>query len=158
MYKAKINQKKEIEIAPNPTKDWDIFEIKENSFHILQNNKSYKAEIVNADIEEKTITVKVNGNTYNIEVKDKMDLLLEKMGMSNQASKKIKDIKAPMPGLVLEIKVAIGDEIKKGESILILEAMKMENSLKSPGDGIIKSIQIKKGEAVEKNQVLLVLE
>lgn len=157
MYKAKIKTK-ELEIAPNPTKDWDMLEIKENSFHILQNHKSYKAEIVKADLETKIVTVKVNGNTYDVEVKDKMDLLLEKMGMSNQASKKIKDIKAPMPGLVLEIKVAIGDEIKKGESILILEAMKMENSLKSPGDGIIKSIEIKKGEAVEKNQVLLVLE
>ena len=75
--------------------------------------------------------------------------------MDNLAAAKVNEIKAPMPGLVLDIRVAEGDEVKKGDSILVLEAMKMENIIKSPTDGIIKKINVKKGIAVEKNQVLI---
>jgi biotin carboxyl carrier protein len=63
-----------------------------------------------------------------------------------------------MPGLILRFEKNIGDEIKKGDSVLILEAMKMENILKSPGDGIVKNILVKQGQAVEKNQILIELE
>ena len=60
-----------------------------------------------------------------------------------------------MPGMVLNILVAEGQEVKKGEALIILEAMKMENILKSPTDGVIKKIAINKGVAVEKNQILI---
>jgi len=60
-----------------------------------------------------------------------------------------------MPGLILGISVTIGDTVSKGDTLLILEAMKMENSIKSPTDGVIKNIAVKKGETVEKNQVIL---
>jgi biotin carboxyl carrier protein len=75
--------------------------------------------------------------------------------MNNTINSQIKEVKAPMPGLIFEIKVQEGDEVKKGDTLVILEAMKMENILKSPGDGIIKEIRIKKGDSVEKNQVLI---
>jgi biotin carboxyl carrier protein len=75
--------------------------------------------------------------------------------MNNLNSQAAKEIKAPMPGLIFDIKVKEGDEVKKGDAVLILEAMKMENILKSPGDGTVKSIKIKKGQSVEKNQVLI---
>ena len=60
-----------------------------------------------------------------------------------------------MPGLVLDIRVVEGDAVKKGDPILVLEAMKMENIIKSPTDGIVKKINVKKGVAVEKSQVLI---
>ncbi|MCL4115950.1 UNVERIFIED_CONTAM: hypothetical protein GTU68_032768 [Idotea baltica] len=63
-----------------------------------------------------------------------------------------------MPGLVLEIRVEKGQTIEKGEPILVLEAMKMENVLKSPSGGVVADIKIEKGEAVEKNQVLVTFE
>jgi biotin carboxyl carrier protein len=75
--------------------------------------------------------------------------------MNNLQNNSAKEIKAPMPGLIFDIKVKEGDEVKKGDPVLILEAMKMENILKSPGDGTVKKIKIKKGESVEKNQVLI---
>ncbi len=75
--------------------------------------------------------------------------------MDNLNANKINEIKAPMPGLVLDIRVAEGDAVKKGDTILVLEAMKMENSIKSPTDGLVKKISVKKGLAVEKNQVLI---
>ena len=68
------------------------------------------------------------------------------------------DIKAPMSGKVLSVVVAEGDEVKKGDAILILEAMKMENVLKAEGDCIIKKILINTEESVEKNQVLIELD
>jgi biotin carboxyl carrier protein len=60
-----------------------------------------------------------------------------------------------MPGLVVNILVAEGDTIAKGDALLVLEAMKMENIIKSPGEGVVKKININKGQAVEKNQVLI---
>ena len=63
-----------------------------------------------------------------------------------------------MPGLVLDVKLNVGDSVEKGDSILILEAMKMENVLKSPAEGVVKSIHINKGDAVEKNQLLISFE
>jgi biotin carboxyl carrier protein len=82
-------------------------------------------------------------------------LLLEKLGMNNAASGKVNNIKAPMPGLIIELKVKTGDTVKAGDQLLILEAMKMENILKSPGEGVVKSVKVKKGDTVEKNQVLI---
>ncbi|MFH2036280.1 MAG: biotin/lipoyl-containing protein [Candidatus Zixiibacteriota bacterium] len=67
-------------------------------------------------------------------------------------------ISAPMPGLVLQIDVKSGDNIKKGQTLLIIEAMKMENMIKSPHDGIIKEIYVSAGEAVNKNEKLVEFE
>jgi len=134
---------------------WDIVQISEGHFHILHNKKSYKAEVVKADKSAKTFTFKINNRIHTVEVKDKFDLLLEKLGMSSVASGKVNNIKAPMPGLIIEMKVAAGDAVKAGDQLLILEAMKMENILKSPGEGVVKSVKVKKGDTVEKNQVLI---
>jgi biotin carboxyl carrier protein len=81
--------------------------------------------------------------------------LLHSLGLDSLASKKVNDIKAPMPGMVLNILVTEGQEVKKGDGLIVLEAMKMENILKSPTDGVIKKIAITKGVAVEKNQLLI---
>ncbi|MBK0401385.1 biotin/lipoyl-binding protein [Adhaeribacter sp. BT258] len=135
--------------------EWDLVALDANRFHIIKNNVSYMAELVEADYQTKTFTLKINGTLHTVSVKDRFDLLLDQMGMSNANEKKLNDIKAPMPGLVLDIKVKIGDEVKKGDQILILEAMKMENILKSPGDGVVKAIKVNVKDNVEKGQVLL---
>ena len=164
MLKVKVNNKHEHTIefdnATAGTIDgaafsWDVIKVKDGSFHIIKDNKSYSVEVVKADIKEKTFTISVNGNKYQLAVKDKFDELLHSLGLDAMASKKVNEIKAPMPGLVLEVKVNEGDTVKKGDAILVLEAMKMENNIKSPTDGIVKKIHVKKGMAVEKNQVLI---
>jgi biotin carboxyl carrier protein len=71
---------------------------------------------------------------------------------------KVNEIKAPMPGLVLDIIAEVGQEVNEGDNILILEAMKMENNIKSPTTGVIKEIKCEKGAAVEKNEVLILFE
>jgi biotin carboxyl carrier protein len=124
---------------------WDLIKVDEGYFHILHNHKSYRAEIVKADIATKTFLLKINGRTYPVEVKDKFDLLLEKMGMNSQSSSKVNSIKAPMPGLIIDLKIKAGDLVKAGDPLLILEAMKMENIIKSPGEGTVKTVKVKKG-------------
>lgn len=162
MYKVKVNSNtfevilKEDQMLVNEESfDWDISKINSQSFHIIKDNNSYRADIVKANYKEKSIVLKVNGNKYEVELKDKFDLLLEKLGMDTVASAQLNDIKAPMPGLIFEVHVSEGDEVKKGDPIMILEAMKMENVIKASGDGVVKSVRVKKGDSVEKNQVLV---
>lgn len=162
MYKASINGKQfEITndgdslIVNNEPLKWDVAEISDGYCHVIVDNKSYKAELVKADPATKTFTFKINGRIYPVTLRDKFDQLLEKMGMTNSASSKVNNIKAPMPGLIVDLKVKDGDSVKTGDTLIILEAMKMENSIKSPGDGIVKTVKVKKGASVEKGQVLI---
>jgi biotin carboxyl carrier protein len=135
--------------------DWDLVKIASNGFHILYKNRSYNAELVKHDPTSKTVSLKINGQVYHIEVKDRYDLLLEKMGMNGSASGKVNHVKAPMPGLIVQVNVAAGDKVKPGDPLLVLEAMKMENMIKASGDGEVKNINVKKGDSVEKGQVLI---
>ncbi len=134
---------------------WDLQKISEGYFHILHNGKSYTAELVKVDHAAKTFHIKINHTIYPVQLKDRFDLLLEQMGMNSGSSGKVNNIKAPMPGLIIDLKVKEGDAVKQGDVLLILEAMKMENIIKSPGDGVVKAMKAKKGDSVEKNQVLI---
>lgn len=133
----------------------EIIKVRDGVFHIIKDYKSYTVEIVKQIPEEKKLTVKINNTSYNLSIKDKYDELLHNLGLDTLTSKKVNDIKAPMPGMVFKILVEEGQEIKKGDPLIILEAMKMENVLKSPTDGTIKKIAVKTGIAVEKNQILI---
>ncbi|PSR54485.1 acetyl-CoA carboxylase biotin carboxyl carrier protein subunit [Adhaeribacter arboris] len=150
-----VDIKKETILVDNSIFSWDFVPLSPNRFHIIQNHQSYTAEVVKADYTTKTFTIKINGISYELALQDRFDLLLDKLGMGQVNSKKINEVKAPMPGLILDIKVKVGQEVKKGDSIVILEAMKMENILKSPGDGTVKAIKVAVRQNVEKNQVIL---
>jgi biotin carboxyl carrier protein len=78
--------------------------------------------------------------------------------MSNGLAAKVKEVKAPMPGLVLDIRVVPGQMVQKGDVLLILEAMKMENAIKSATDGVVKQVKAIKGQSVEKNQLMIVFD
>lgn len=163
MYKVKVNNKFPFNVDAKGSNaiindkplNIDISDLGNNLANVLYNNKSYNIEIVELNKAEKFCVIKVNGNTYKVDVEDQFDQLLKQLGLDSLAASKVAEIKAPMPGLVLNVKVAEGDEIKKGDNLLILEAMKMENILKSSTDGIIKKILIKQGDKVEKNQILI---
>ena len=163
MYKVKVNNQHDFNFEKTQNVwqlngndiTFDMIEINKTSFHVLKNNKSYNVEIVNHNIAEKSFQIKVNQTIYNLTVKDKYDELLRELGLDKLMTSKVSNIKAPMPGLVLNILVEEGQEIKKGDALIVLEAMKMENILKSPADGKIKKIPVNKGIAVEKGQVLI---
>lgn len=168
MYTIKVNGKDEFKAELNKTSQTnlsgilngvafnaDIIKIREGVYHLVKDNASYNLEVVKHLADEKKMVVKINNTVYHLDVKDKYDDLLHSLGLDNLASKKVNDIKAPMPGMVLNVLVAEGQEVKKGDALIVLEAMKMENILKSPSDGVIKKIAITKGVAVEKNQLLI---
>jgi biotin carboxyl carrier protein len=163
MYKIKVDNKYDFNFEKTQNvwqlegKDiaFDMIEINKTTFNVLKDNKSYNVEIVNHNASEKSFQIKVNQTIYNITVKDKYDELLHQLGLDKAMVSKVANIKAPMPGLVLNILVEDGQEIKKGDALIVLEAMKMENILKSPADGKVKKVTVKKGVAVEKGQILI---
>ena len=134
----------------------DILTIQDGKFlHLMYNNHSYLFEILSFDKDTKTFKIGFDGRSYEIGVKDRFDQLLHSMGLDKVSKPKVNEVKAPMPGLVLSIKVKENQEIKKGDPILILEAMKMENIIKSPVDGVIKQILVSEKQPVDKNQALI---
>jgi biotin carboxyl carrier protein len=135
----------------------DIKQIKAGSYHLIVANKSYTIDVIDSDRNTKKHTLRVNGKIMEVQLKDRFDELLKELGIDATAGKKVGDLKAPMPGLVVEIPVEEGQKISKGDTLLILEAMKMENSLKAIADGVVKKVMVKKGQAVDKNQVLIQL-
>ena len=81
--------------------------------------------------------------------------MLKKFGISSKGASEINELNAPMPGVVLTIKVRVGNKVKKGDPLIVLEAMKMENVLGSPIDGVIESIEVNENDTIEKNTVLI---
>lgn len=118
-------------------------------------NKVLTVRCLEVNEETKTVTLLYNGQKYQVKLIEPLDDLLKSMGLENALTPKVSDLKAPMPGLVLQILVEPGQEIKKGDKILILEAMKMENAIKAPADAIVAQIHINPGTAVDKNQLLI---
>lgn len=157
-FKANVNSTLDFDISETESSQLNSVKTTDNNYHVLHDNTSYKAEISALDFNKKSIQVKVNNNTYNVQLFNELDSLIKDMGFEIGSSKIVNDIKAPMPGLILEIAVKIGQEVNENDTLLILEAMKMENVLTSPRDGIIKSISVEKGNAVEKNQLLIEFE
>jgi len=164
MYKVTIGSKSfEIEEDAGQWKvngnliGWDISSLGNGHYHILDKTKGYSAEIVKLDRVAKTVDLKIDGQKYTVQLRDKFDLLLEKMGMNGVTASKVNVIKAPMPGLIVDLRVKDGDAVKGGDPLLVLEAMKMENIIKAPAETIIKKVNVKKGDRVEKGQLLIEL-
>ncbi len=157
-YKAQVNNHFQFEISNQSIQDFDLVKESEHTFQILDKGKSYKASLIAVDFEHKEFTIKVNGRIYDLKLSDRFDQLVNKLGLEVSSSHKLKDVKAPMPGLVLNIAVSEGQEINIGDKLLILEAMKMENVIKSDGEGIVKAIHVNKGLAVDKGQLLIEME
>lgn len=163
MYKINVNnsfsfdleEKEGSWMVNNKQTNFDVKEIDDHTVSILHDKRSYVAEVVEVNRQHKTCIVKVNGNQYSLNITDQFDELLHRLGMDKLAGSKISDLQAPMPGMVLKVLVKVGDEVKKGDNLLILEAMKMENIIKSPADLSVKNVKIKPGDKVEKNQVLI---
>ncbi len=136
----------------------DVISTGKAEFNIIRNGRSVNVKLVEADETGKKLKVEVEGEFYSMVIKDELDLTLDSMGFNNVTARHIREIKAPMPGLVLEVSVEVGQEVLEGDRILILEAMKMENSICIHANAKIKKILVAKGQPVDKNQVLVELE
>lgn len=94
----------------------------------------------------------------NVELEDPKSKLLATYQKTSKHSAKVTVVTAPMPGLIIDVHVLEGKHVKKGDYLVTLEAMKMENNILAPMDGMVKSIAIRKGMAIEKDQKLLIIE
>jgi len=127
-------------------------------FHALHHGKAFQVEILEKNLATQTYLLRVNGARYTVKIADALDQLVQKLGLGAHGSHKINSVKAPMPGLVLQVMVAPGQAVQKGDPLIILEAMKMENVLKAGGEGVVKSINVEKGQAVDKGHLLIEME
>lgn len=157
-YKITVNDTFHFDFETESISQLNVASIETNKFHILDQNVPYKAEIVFSDFNQKKYTVKVNNNTYLVTISNPLDTLIKEMGFAVGKTKQVNVIKAPMPGLILEINVIVGQTVKENDNLLILTAMKMENSFLSPCEGTIKNIAISVGDSVVKGDLLIEFE
>ena len=127
------------------------------TWSVLVDGMRFKVECEQGPNEEGHLTIRINGIRREVRVLDERTKLLEKMGMSVSAGKTSGNVKAPMPGKVLQVLVSEGDVVEEGQPLLVLEAMKMENVIKAAAQGEVKDVPVKEGQAVEKGALLVSL-
>lgn len=140
------------------SKHHELIQKKKGYYVVTISGREHHVEVRDFNDAARTAVLRVDGKPMKIELRDEYDKLLKMMGMERGKTALEKDLKAPMPGLVLSIDVKSGDSVNAGDPLLILEAMKMENVIKSSRDGVIAGVHMTQGEAVEKNQVLISFE
>ena len=114
-YKVSVNDSYDYKFTHDQINSLDTQELNATQFHILEDHQSFKAEILKADFYNKSYTVKINSNIYEVDITNELDMLIEEMGLSLGSAQQINDIKAPMPGLILDVNVKEGDEVKEGD-------------------------------------------
>ena len=158
MLKANINDQS-LEISQEQINGLDmIYDANAGHYHILKDGISHRAQVSHNPNNPKEVTIILNGTEHTVTIKDKVDQMVDDMGLSIVEDATAGDITAPMPGLILDIMVSAGDTVDKGDSLLILEAMKMENVIKAEAEGVVKAVTMAKGDTVEKNQLIIEME
>ncbi len=142
-------------ISTDTSDKLDLVHLGDSNYHLVHQHKTYHCSLLNIDLPTKKLTVNVNGQNFDLSIEDEIDTLIRELGLGVVETAASKDVFAPMPGLVLDVLVAVGDAVESGDKLLVLEAMKMENSLTADGAGTVTSIAVSKGDAVEKRQLLI---
>ncbi len=134
--------------------------LKKDVISLRIEGKNYQVSLSDEDSqpEENSYSLDFYSKKYETICRNETDLLIDKFSSGKKDNLQKNNIKSPMPGIILKLNVKVNDAVKKGDILLVLEAMKMENELKSPRDGIIKKISISEKTSVEKNQLLIELE
>ena len=127
----------------------------EPAFSILVDGKSYEA-MVYPDNDKWQVMLR--GRLYTVQVEDEREKRLRATAGASVSATGEYHLKAPMPGLVVSLPVGNGQEVQKGDLLVILESMKMQNELKAPRDGVVKRVRVETGDSVEQKQTLLSVE
>lgn len=153
-----IAQSKEGYLIDGQSIQPDIQPLGNDRYSILHKHKMYSLNIIGRSDDGKQLQVEVNGERFLLDLKDRYDRLLDQLGMKFTSSAKLSEIRSPMPGLILSVLVEPGQSVKEGDTLFILEAMKMENVIKSPGDAVVSAVHCEQGQAVEKRDLIISFE
>ena len=139
-------------ISPEITKSSSL------QYTIRLGDRKIELLVLNFDAEKKEILLRINGKKTQVKITPQSEIYLKKIGIEVSSLQKLAILKAPMPGLIKSVDVQAGQSVTAGDSLLVLEAMKMENVLKASASGIVKEVLVSAGQAVEKNAVLVVFD
>jgi len=146
--KVKIIDDKTIEVD-NVKYNYSFIELNNFRYLLKLNNKFYETSYWKNSEEE--LSIQINNETLNTNIKTTLqDKAFQLISSSQTNNNQVSTIKSPMPGLVLKILKKVGDNVLKGETVMILEAMKMENEIKVNNDGVIVDLFVSEGKPVEK--------
>lgn len=133
----------------------DISQLSEHTFNVKIDNNVY--HITSSKLDSNKYSFLIDGHYFESEVRTKLEEEAANLLNNKNSASGRRQIKSPMPGLILRINKNVGDTVQEGEPLILLEAMKMENEIRSPSSGKISEILIKEGKSVEKNQIILVI-
>lgn len=148
----------EIALTKGDVDALNCIKVDDARFHLLENHIANDIQVIDSDFLNKTLNLSVNGTRYTVHIADGYDLQVKKMGLLAASTQKVNSVKAPMPGLIVDILVKVGQEISEGTPLLVLSAMKMENIILSQGEGVVRSIEVNKEDTVEKGQLIIEME
>ncbi len=124
-------------------------------FLLRKDDKVYEIFLLNESEDGKELEIQINQQYFKVNIQNELDQLLNTLGFKSNDIKKVKELKSPMPGKIVAVLVTEGDEVKPGQPLLILEAMKMENALQAISEGRVEKIMVEKGVSVNKNDILI---
>jgi biotin carboxyl carrier protein len=123
-------------------------------YSLLLDNASYEALIQEREGE---YWVFLRGYLFTVQVEDERERRLREASGGRPGPAGEVTVKAPMPGLIVAVPVQEGQPVRKGEKLVLLESMKMQNEIRAPRDGVVKAVRVRPGQSVEQNQILVVL-
>ena len=167
VMEIELSDKRIIAVEPQEDGQWlvdgkgekvDFLRVSDNEYHLIIDSTNYSVFVEKLDPEAQTAELRINGQYLTLRGRGQYESLLESLGMDSIAASKAKDLKAPMPGLVVSVLVENGQEVNPGDSLLILEAMKMENVIKADAPGKVDTVLVNAKDSVEKGEVLISFE
>ena len=150
--KSIVNSQFNFEIKND--ENWDIVKTKDGLFNIIYKEKSF-IECIKSRQKNKVFEIVINNNNYKVQLKDHFDEALIRLGVEHQDVDKNKAVVSPMPGKVVEVFVGPGDSVDEGDSLIVLEAMKMENIIKATTNGEVKHVYTSVGDSVKNCRLLV---
>ena len=136
--------------------DIDIMMVEKGIYSILYNGHSYNVELIEGDT-SKEYVADTFSRTFNVEIIDAETKYRQSrlQGLEHEGEN---DLSSPMPGKVVKIPVGVGDPVTSGQTLIIVEAMKMQSEFKATADRVVKEILVREGDTVDAHQVMIKLE
>jgi len=126
--------------------------------YLSATGRSITVEVIDIDLRERIVELRLDGMHHHVSLNNPLDQLIDQLGLEANPEVALAELFAPMPGKVVNVVAKAGQAVAAGDTLLVLEAMKMENPIQAVADATIQSIEVKEGEAVEKGALLLKFE